>query len=136
LSAAWLDVNNHGLLDLIVVNYLAWDINTEPTCERAPGLFDYCHPKFYKPTPSQLFLNNGDGTFRDVSAESGIRAHRGKGMGVGIADYNLDGLMDLFVTNDKMYNSFLLRAGAFSRWGILRERPWRSLTPSFGIWAG
>ena len=49
-------------------------------------------------------LNNGDGTFRDVSAESGIRAHAGKGMGVGIADYDADGLQDIFVTNDKMYN--------------------------------
>ena len=111
VGAAWLDVNNDGLLDLFVVNYLAWDINTERTCEAAPGQFDYCHPKFYKPTPNQLFLNNGDGTFRDVSAESGIRAHPGKGMGVGIADYDLDGLMDIFVTNDKMYNSFFHNKG-------------------------
>jgi hypothetical protein len=111
VGAAWLDVNNDGLLDLFVVNYLAWDINTERTCEAAPGQFDYCHPKFYKPTPNQLFLNNGDGTFRDISAESGIRAHPGKGMGVGIADYDLDGLMDIFVTNDKMYNSFFHNKG-------------------------
>ncbi len=111
VGAAWLDVNNDGLLDLFVVNYLAWDINTEPTCEAGPGRFDYCHPKFYKPTPNQLFLNNGDGTFRDISAESGIRAHPGKGMGVGIADYDLDGLMDIFVSNDKMYNSFFHNKG-------------------------
>ncbi|MBZ5668615.1 MAG: CRTAC1 family protein [Acidobacteriia bacterium] len=111
VGAAWLDVNNDGLLDLFVINYLAWDVNTEPPCEAAPGRFDYCHPRFYKPTPNQLFLNNGDGTFRDVSAESGIRAHPGKGMGVGIADYDLDGLMDIFVTNDKMYNSFFHNKG-------------------------
>jgi hypothetical protein len=111
VGAAWLDVNNDGLLDLFVINYLAWDINTELTCEAAPGRYDYCHPKLYKPTPNQLFLNNGDGTFRDVSAESGIRAHPGKGMGVGIADYDLDGLLDIFVTNDKMYNSFFHNKG-------------------------
>jgi hypothetical protein len=111
VGAAWLDVNNDGLLDLFVVNYFAWDVNTERPCEAAPGVFDYCHPKFYKPTPNQLFLNNGDGTFRDVSAESGIRAHPGKGMGVGIADYDLDGLMDIFVTNDKMYNSLFHNKG-------------------------
>ncbi|MGA2610608.1 MAG: CRTAC1 family protein [Terriglobia bacterium] len=111
VGAAWLDVNNDGLLDLFVVNYFAWDINTERTCEAAPGVFDYCHPKFYKPTPNQLFLNNGDGTFRDISAESGIRAYPGKGMGVGIADYDLDELMDIFVTNDKMYNSFFHNKG-------------------------
>ena len=111
VGAAWVDVNNDGLLDLFVVNYLAWDIRTEPACEAAPGVFDYCHPKFYKPTPNQLFLNNGDGTFRDVSAASGIRGHPGKGMGVGIADYDLDGLMDVFVPNDKMQNSLFHNKG-------------------------
>ena len=111
VGAAWLDVNNDGLLDLFVVNYLAWDIRTEQRCEAAPGRYDYCHPKFYKPTPNQLFLNNGDGTFRDISAESGIRSHPGKGMGVGVADYDLDGLMDIFVANDKMYNSLFHNKG-------------------------
>ena len=111
VGGAWLDVNNDGLLDLFVVNYLAWDIHSEPRCEARPGRFDYCHPKLYKATPNQLFLNNGDGTFRDVSAESGIRDHPGKGMGVGIADYDLDGLMDIFVSNDKMYNSLFHNKG-------------------------
>ena len=111
VGAAWLDVNNDGLLDLFVVNYLAWDVNTEPKCEAAPGRLDYCHPKFYKPTPNQLFLNNGDGTFRDVSAECGIRAHPGKGMGAGIADYDLDGWIDIFVTNDKLNNSLFHNKG-------------------------
>ncbi len=105
VGGAWLDVNNDGLLDLFVVNYLAWDAGTEPACQVAPGRLDYCHPKVYKATPNQLFLNNGDGTFRDISAESGIRAHPGKGMGVGIADFDLDGWMDIFVANDKLYNS-------------------------------
>lgn len=112
VGGAWVDVNNDGLLDLFVVNYLAWDIDTEPKCEAAPGKLDYCHPKFYKPTPNRLFLNNGDGTFRDISEESGIRAHPGKGMGVGVADYDRDGLPDLFVTNDKLYNSFFHNKGA------------------------
>ena len=111
VGGAWLDVNNDGLLDLLVVNYLAWDINTEPRCEASPGKFDYCHPKFYKATPNQLFLNNGDGTFRDVSAEAGIRSHPGKGMGVGIADFDLDGWMDIFVANDKVYNSYFHNLG-------------------------
>ncbi|HEY1203165.1 MAG: CRTAC1 family protein [Bryobacteraceae bacterium] len=111
VGGAWVDVNNDGLLDLFVVNYLAWDVNTEPACEAAPGQLDYCHPKFYKATPNQLFLNNGDGTFRDVSAESGIRAHPGKGMGAGIADYDLDGWMDIFVTNDKLHNSLFHNKG-------------------------
>ena len=111
VGGAWLDVNNDGLLDLLVVNYLAWDINTEPRCEASPGKYDYCHPKFYRATPNQLFLNNGDGTFRDVSAEAGIRSHPGKGMGVGIADFDLDGRLDIFVANDKVYNSYFHNLG-------------------------
>ena len=58
-----------------------------------------------------MFLNNGDGTFRDVSAEAGIRSHPGKGMGVGVADFDLDGWMDIFVANDKVYNSFFHNKG-------------------------
>jgi enediyne biosynthesis protein E4 len=111
VGGAWVDVNNDGLLDLFVVDYLAWDSATEPACEASPGKLDYCHPKFYKATPNQLFLNNGDGTFRDVSAESGIRAHPGKGMGVGVADFDLDGWMDIFVANDKVYNSLFHNKG-------------------------
>jgi hypothetical protein len=111
VGGAWVDIDNDGLLDLFVVNYLAWDPAKEPSCEAAPGKLDYCHPKFYKATPNQLFLNNGDGTFRDVSAESGIRAHPGKGMGIAVADYDQDGLMDLFVTNDKMTNSLFHNRG-------------------------
>ena len=111
VGGAWLDVNNDRLLDLFVVNYLAWNIDSDPVCEAAPGRLDYCHPKFYKATPNQLFLNNGNGTFRDVSADSGIRAHPGKGMGVGIADYDLDGLLDIFVANDKVYNSLFHNKG-------------------------
>jgi hypothetical protein len=103
VGAAWVDVNNDGLLDLFVVNYLSWDVNKEPDC-KSEGKPEYCHPKLYKPLPNQLFLNNGDGTFTDVSAKSGIRAHPGKGMGVGIADYDGDGLQDIFVANDKLFN--------------------------------
>jgi hypothetical protein len=104
VGGAWVDINNDGLLDLIVVNYLSWNAATEPVCMEADHR-DYCHPKMYKPTPNQVFLNNGDGTFRDISLESGVRAHLGKGMGIGVADYDLDGRMDFFVANDKMYNS-------------------------------
>lgn len=111
VGAVWLDVNNDGLLDLFVVNYLAWDVNKEPSC-LFNGKPEYCHPKFFAGLPNQLFLNNGDGTFTDISAKSGIRAHPGKGMGVGMADFDGDGRPDLFVANDKMFNYLFRNLGA------------------------
>lgn len=110
VAAAWIDVNNDGLLDLVVINYLKWDYASEPACE-SYGHREYCHPKMYKPTPNQLFINNGDGTFRDASVESGLRAHPGKGMGIATADTNLSGKMDLIVPNDKLTNSFFRNKG-------------------------
>jgi hypothetical protein len=79
-GAAWVDVNNDGLLDLFVVNYVSWDVHREPSCkfEEKP---EYCHPKFYKALPNQLFLNNGDGTFTDASSRSGISRAHGEGHG-------------------------------------------------------
>jgi hypothetical protein len=102
-AAAWVDVNNDGLLDLFVVDYLQWSYSAQPLCNFR-GFADYCHPRFYKGQPNRLFLNQGNGSFRDVSKEWGIRDHVGKGMGVGMADYDLDGKPDLFVTNDSDYN--------------------------------
>jgi hypothetical protein len=110
ITAVWVDVNNDGLLDLFVVNYMQWAYSAEPLCA-IEGVADYCSPKFYKGQPNQLFLNQGDGTFKDVSKEWGIRDHVGKGMGVGMADYDLDGRPDLFVTNDGSYNSLFHNKG-------------------------
>lgn len=103
VGGAWLDFNNDGLLDLFIANYMLWDKDKEPLCQ-AEGHAEYCHPRFYKPLTDQLFLNNGNGTFRDASAETGIAAHAGKAMGAAVADYDGDGWPDIFITNDKLYN--------------------------------
>src|SRR5690349_21824687 len=111
VAGAWIDVNNDGLLDLVVINYLKWDFNHEPVCV-GYGHPDYCHPKMYKPTPNQLFINNGDGTFRDASKEAGFRQHPGKGMGAAAADSDLNGRMDLITPNDKLMNQFYKNQGS------------------------
>ena len=110
ITAVWLDANNDGFLDLFVLNYLQWTYSDKPMCE-FQGESDYCHPRFYKGQPDQLFLNNGDGTFRDASREWGLRDHVGKGMGAAMADYDLDGRPDLFVTNDSAYNFLFHNTG-------------------------
>jgi hypothetical protein len=105
VAAAWVDYDNDGLLDLFVVNYVKWDPATELFCgDSAREVRTYCHPRFYAPLPNLLYHNNGDGTFTNVSAASGIAAHLGKGMGVAISDYDHDGWMDIFVANDTTPN--------------------------------
>jgi hypothetical protein len=107
VSAAWIDYDNDGRLDLFVANYLKWSLETSKVCG-PPGKRLSCSPTLYEGEPNFLFHNNGDGTFTDVSAATGIAQHIGKGMGVAIADYNHDGWMDIFVANDKERN-FLFR---------------------------
>ena len=111
VGAAWVDVNHDGLLDLFVVNYLQWDYASEPRCDYK-GVPDYCAPRSYKGLPNQLYLNKGDGTFEDVSEKWGIRAHVGKGMGAAVADYDLDGLPDIFATNDAAANFLFHNTGS------------------------
>lgn len=103
IAAGWFDYNNDGLLDLFVANYCQWDPEFEPACIGLNGR-GYCHPGSFAPLPNTLYRNNGDGTFTDVSAETGISSVLGKGMGVAFADYDGDGFLDAFVANDNSPN--------------------------------
>ncbi|MGC2766796.1 MAG: CRTAC1 family protein [Candidatus Acidiferrum sp.] len=104
VGAGWFDYNNDGLLDLFVVNYCVWEVNKDPYCRVKEGVRGYCHPKYYQPTHNTLYRNNGDGTFTDVSEETGIAKQFGKGMSVTFADYDGDGYLDAFVANDTTQN--------------------------------
>src|SRR5580704_338576 len=108
-SAVWFDYDNDGRLDLFVCRFCDFDKSKHHNCG-APnipalvGMAEYCYPKVFAPMPSWLFHNNGDGTFTDVSQESGIAANPGKAWGVVATDINNDGRMDLFVSNDAVAN--------------------------------
>jgi hypothetical protein len=104
VAAGWFDYNNDGLLDLFVSNYCKWEVNKDPVCLAGGRVRAYCHPNNYGPLPNTLYRNNGDGTFTDVSSQTGIAASLGKGMGVVFADYDGDGFPDVFVANDNSPN--------------------------------
>ena len=107
VSAAWIDYDNDGLLDLFVTNYLDWTARNSRVCGPVGSRLS-CSPTLYDGEPNALYHNNGDGTFTDVSVQTGIASEIGRGMGVAIADYNGDGWMDIFVANDSQRN-FLFR---------------------------
>jgi len=104
-SAVWFDYDNDGRLDLFVCRFVGYDKSKNKFCgDEKTGERFYCIPRVYMPGASWLFHNNGDGTFTDVSAESGIAKSLGKAWGVVATDVNNDGWMDLFVANDTVAN--------------------------------
>jgi hypothetical protein len=109
-SAVWFDYDQDGKLDLFVCQFAEFDPATGCGVER-DGTRHYCIPRIFKPRPSWLFHNNGDGTFTDVSKESGISEHLGKAWGAVATDINNDGRMDLFVANDTVANFLFQNSG-------------------------
>jgi hypothetical protein len=108
--AVWFDYDNDGKLDLFVSSFVLY--NKDMSCgNNRLGRVYYCIPRVFKPRPSKLFHNNGNGTFTDVSVESGIAGSPGKSFGAVATDVNNDGLMDLFVANDTMPNFLFINKG-------------------------
>jgi hypothetical protein len=111
-NAVWFDYDNDGRLDLFVSSFVFFNKSQNIYCtDEDRNRRYYCVPRFFKPAPSHLFHNNGDGTFTDVSRESGIAAYPGKSFGAVATDVNNDGLMDLFVANDTMPNFLFINKG-------------------------
>jgi hypothetical protein len=112
VAGGWFDYDNDGRLDLLVVNYVQWAPDKNRFCgDQARGIRIYCHPRFYRGLANRLYRNRGDGTFEDVSARSGLSKHVGKGMSVAFADYDHDGRIDAFVTNDTVPNFLFQNMG-------------------------
>jgi enediyne biosynthesis protein E4 len=120
-ASAFLDLDRDGDLDLYLVNYVDWDPSIEKEC-RFGNQRTYCLPTNYAaPGMDVLYRNNGDGTFTDVSEAAGINLAYGRhasnfrasrpGLGLVGADFNKDGLIDLFVANDLMADQLWMNLG-------------------------
>ena len=108
--AVWFDFDGDARLDLFVSSFVQY--TKETSCgNNKLGRRYYCVPRVFKPAPSRLFRNLGDGTFRDVSRESGVADSPGKSFGAVATDVNNDGLADLFVANDTMPNFLFVNRG-------------------------
>ena len=111
-SAVWFDYDNDGRLDLFVCRFVDYSKSKLKFCgDTLTGERRYCIPSIYDPMPCWLFHNNGNGTFTDVSKESGISQSLAKAWGVVAADINNDGLIDLYVTNDTVPNFLFANRG-------------------------
>jgi tetratricopeptide (TPR) repeat protein len=107
-AAGFADLDSDGDLDLVVVTYVEAPVEDVVECRDKAGRLIHCQPERFPAQFDHLFRNNGDGTFTDVSRAAGIEVPEGKGLGLAIADFDGDGLLDLFVANDGTPN-FLFR---------------------------
>ncbi len=114
-SALWFDYDRDGQLDLFVCNYVKWSPEHDIFCGMDGRHKSYCTPEAYRGCTCWLFRNRGNGTFEDVSANSGIFDTTSKSLGVAVLDYDRDGWPDLLVTNDTQPNKLYrnLRNGTF-----------------------
>ncbi len=111
-SATFVDYDQDGFEDLFVVNYIHWSTKLDLECVNAKGLRVYCSPNsFHSPAADVLYHNLGDGSFADVTDESGIRQNFGNGLGVVCADFNGDHRVDIYVANDGMPNQLWMNGG-------------------------
>jgi hypothetical protein len=112
VAAAWIDYDGDGNLDLFISNCCDWALGVDPICG---GMTQegrlYCHPDRYKAERMQLFHNNGDGTFVEVTGKEPLAEVLGKGMGIAVADFAGDGRPGIFVANDNARNLLFRNTG-------------------------
>ena len=120
-SAAWLDYDKDGRLDLFVANYVQWSIATDIRCTLDGTEKSYCTPESYKGTSARLWHAKSDGTFQDVTKEAGVLDATAKALGVTVLDANQDSWPDLLLVNDTQPNRLYINTGkgAFTERGIM-----------------
>jgi hypothetical protein len=110
-SAAWMDYDRDGKLDLVVANYVQWSPETDIYCALDGKTKSYCTPEPYKGTSVRLWHNRGDGTFEDATRKAGLYDPTSKSLGVAILDANQDGWPDILVSNDTQPNKLYINNG-------------------------
>jgi hypothetical protein len=119
-SAAWVDYDRDGHLDLVVANYVDWSPSNDIYCTMDGKTKAYCTPESYKGVSVRLWHNRGDGTFEDVTAKAGLLDPTSKSLGVAILDANQDGWPDIVISNDTQPNKLYInnRNGTFTEKGV------------------
>ena len=120
-SAAWVDYDKDGRLDLVVGNYVQWTQESDLYCTLDGKNKSYCTPESYKGTAARLWRNRGDGTFEDVTQKAGLGEPTSKTMGIAVLDYDNDGWPDLLFSNDTQPNKLYRNNGngTFSEKGVI-----------------
>ena len=103
-SAAWVDYDKDGKLDLVVGNYVQWTAENDLYCTMDGKNKSYCTPESYKGTSVRLWHNNGNGTFSDITQKAGLGDPTSKTLGVAVLDYDNDSWPDLLFSNDTQPN--------------------------------
>ena len=119
-SAAWVDYDRDGKLDLVVANYVQWTEQTDLYCTIDGAHKSYCTPESYKGTSVRLWHNLGAGKFEDVTKKAGLGDPTSKSLGIAILDYNGDGWPDIVIANDTQPNKLYLnkKDGTFEERGV------------------
>ncbi|MGB7847906.1 MAG: CRTAC1 family protein [Candidatus Acidiferrum sp.] len=110
-SAAWVDYDKDGKLDLVVANYVQWSIEGDLYCTLDGKSKSYCTPESYKGTAVRLWHNRGDGAFEDATKKAGLGDPTSKTLGIAILDYDNDGWPDLLLSNDTQPNKLYRNNG-------------------------
>ncbi len=110
-SAAWIDYDKDGHLDLVVGNYVQWTPETDLYCTLDGKSKSYCTPESYKGTSVRLWHNCGNGTFEDMTQKAGLGDPTSKTLGIAVLDYDNDGWPDLLFSNDTQPNKLYRNNG-------------------------